>query len=321
MTIISAMTRSSADNDKDRLATQWVIRRDRGLTDAERRELDQWLRVDRRHVGAFARAQAAWAVAADRHIRVPEPDIVPARRRLLAGGGALAACLALGITGWRVLGPEQYRTAMGEVRRILLADGSVVTLNTDSAIAVDLGRKERRIDLDRGEAWFSVAADASRPFIVQAGLTRVDAPVSEFTLRRQEERADLMVTGGQVRTWVEGTAAPIPTLVTSGHRLSRDGDGNAAMASLSAQEARRRLAWREGMIILEGETLAAAAADFNRYNHRRIIITDPLLARQKMVGAFRAEDPESFARAAGVALGAPVAVGPDQIRIGSARSA
>lgn len=237
------------------------------------------------------------------------------RRALLAGGGALAAAAALGLTG-RYLGRERHETARGEVRHLSLPDGSLVTLNTDSALSVQFGETERRIDLNRGEALFTVARQ-TRPFIVTAGSTHIHCLDSAFAVRHLSPQVDILVTAGAVRTWEAGLIGTTPpTLVQSGQHLSRQAGQAPALTPLPAHEAERRLAWRTGMIILEGESLGAAASDFNRYNRRRLVVADPALTREKVFGAFRAEDPEAFARAAAIALGAPLTLSEREIRIG-----
>jgi transmembrane sensor len=91
----------------------------------------------------------------------------------------------------------------------------------------------------------------------------------------------------------------------------------SAPQALAPATVGRLLAWREGMVGLDGETLSEAAAEFNRYNDRHIVIDDPALGRERLVGYFRANDPESFAHAAARTLGAEVSVAGDELHLGS----
>jgi transmembrane sensor len=83
----------------------------------------------------------------------------------------------------------------------------------------------------------------------------------------------------------------------------------------ASADVERSLAWREGEIVLEGETLDEAVAQFNRYNARKLVISDPGLAAEKLVGQFRATDPQTFAEAVATTLGAKVEEEGDTIRL------
>src|SRR5262249_60437481 len=110
------------------------------------------------------------------HLSPPVSVPRPSRRGLLLlGGSGIAAAAAVGgWFGWRYLfGAETYSTAFGEQRRVALADGSTMKVNTQTTVRVSLGDKERRIWLDRGQAHFIVASDVLRPFRVFAGSEEV----------------------------------------------------------------------------------------------------------------------------------------------------
>jgi ferric-dicitrate binding protein FerR (iron transport regulator) len=110
------------------------------------------------------------------------------RRGLIAGlGAAAAACVAV------VVGPRlfsaRYGTALGEIRRVPLSDGSMAAINTDTALDVAMSPRLRHVKLDKGEAWFEVAKDARRPFVVESGPVRVRAVGTAFSVRRLEAAA------------------------------------------------------------------------------------------------------------------------------------
>jgi transmembrane sensor len=305
----------------NRQATEWLARIDRQGLDAQlKAELDQWLDGDTRRRGAFLRARASWQ-ALDR-AGAMEPAAAkpqPSRRGLLWGGGAIAASLA-GLLTVRVLGEKAERTeittALGEIRRTPLSDGSMAAVNTETVLAVEMRPRQRDITLDRGEAWFLVAKDKTRPFVVAAGEVRVRAVGTAFSVRRRGGGADVQVTEGVVETWVVGREKQAIRL-SAGSRAFI-GDAGVEKAAVEAPvEIDRSLAWRSGQIILDGDTLGDAAAEFNRYNARKVVITDPAVARQTLVGRFRTNEPENFARAVAAMVGAPVRVTNDEIRVGA----
>jgi transmembrane sensor len=168
----------------------------------------------------------------------------------------------------------------------------------------------------RGEAWFEVAKDPRRPFIVQAGAVRVQAVGTAFSVRRLDGGVQVMVTEGVVETWMVGDDRPRARVVSGAVLLVAASAPRQPVAA--ADEIEHRLSWRSGQISLSGETLEDAALEFNRYNHRQIVIDDPQLARQRFVGLFRTNEPESFAAAVAATVGARVTEAADAIHLGRA---
>src|SRR6202040_1387699 len=120
----------------------------------------------------------------------------------MLGGAAAAVCIAAAIVvGWMAWSHQgtSYRTAIGGIAAISMKDGSTVTLNTNSEIRVALNETERRVDLERGEAFFEVAKDHNRPFIVRVGDQRVIAVGTKFSVRREPNHVRVVVTEGRVR--------------------------------------------------------------------------------------------------------------------------
>ncbi|MBO9546323.1 FecR domain-containing protein [Caulobacter sp.] len=313
----------------DEEAADWAARVDAHGLDVEHDpELQAWLRGDARRAGAFLRAQAAISFL-DRgralaSVTPPVETIVaerPNRRALLAGlGGSVAAALAGGVGFWS-LRPRRLDTALGEIRRVPLADGSLVAINTQTSLDVAMKAKSRRIVLKQGEAWFQVAKDPKRPFVVAAGVARIRAVGTAFSVRRGDEPGagvDVMVTEGVVETWIEGDESS-RRRVSAGSRVILVGTASPVVAE-TPSEIERSLAWRNGEIALDGESLEQAAKLFNRYNSRQIVIEDPVLARERFVGLFQTNEPESFAAAVAATLGAVVADDAQAIRISRAHS-
>ncbi|WP_184718601.1 FecR domain-containing protein [Caulobacter sp.] len=307
-------------------ALNWVMALDRSNDARSQRRLDAWLAGDTRRQGAFLKAQAMWATMGEAASGAEVTPLFPAttqrkarrgidRRTAMIGGG-LAASLAAAI-GF-TLRPQVYRTEKGEQRAMPLEDGSTIRINTDSALSVALTRERRTIRLKDGEAWFKVAHDKARPFTVEAGGVAVQATGTAFAVRRAQNGVDVLVTEGSVDVW---------SLEAPGRKVALKAGQSLFVATAApapdkarilddAGEVRRKLAWRDGRIELDGETLGFAAAEFNRYNRLQLRVTGDALAGERLYGVFSVDDPEAFARAAQVSLRAFVQrPSPDEIAI------
>lgn len=312
------MEKQDTATEIDAEAARWLLRLDRhGRTPELEAELEAWQSEDPRRKGAFLRAEAAWTMMDragwnDSSKGKPHPRTILTRRHALLGGGIAAGLAAVGIY---MLKPSDYATEVGEVRLLPLSDGSVAQINTASSIQVALHPDKRIVRMDQGEAWFQVAKDKSRPFIVEAGSVRVRAVGTAFSVRRRQNGADVMVTEGVVETWTEGTRDK-PVRLTAGEKayVSEAEQVNRIVAAPS--EIDRELAWREGNIDLAGESLADAVAEFNRHNRRKLVIADPSIAAEPLYGVFHANDPQGFALAVRVSLDVEVHVSESQILIG-----
>lgn len=275
---------------------------DRGpLSPDEQQRLNAWLAEDARNTGAYVRAQAVWQLCGQPAVAggVVMPRRKPALNRRTAlgmGAGALAASLAAAYFGITRIMTPQYSTDIGEMSQKSLSDGSVIALDTASAVTARFDDALRRVQLDKGQALFDVAKDASRPFVVEAGPIRVKAIGTAFVVRRFEDAADVVVTEGVVAVW--NVAAPESKLkLAAGQSAMMPNEQSlpAEAHAMTAEQINQKTAWRTGQIILGGETLAYAAAEFNRYNKDKIQIADAALAQKTLVGGFRASDPQGFA--------------------------
>jgi transmembrane sensor len=319
------MDNRSSAREIDDEAADWATRLDGREPDArESRELEEWLRGDTRRQGALLRAEAALSFldrgrALSGVIPRPTRPGLLTRRRLLFAAASLGT-LAAGIGGVFMMlsGSRRYTTELGEVRRVPLADGSLAAINTQSVVEVAIKATERDVTLAQGEAWFQVAKDASRPFLVHAGRVRVRAVGTAFSVRRRDEGVEVMVTEGRVETWVVGHEDRKMGLAAGSTALvAEDQPLKVADAAVAID---RSLAWRDGQIALEGETLASAVAEFNRYNTQKLVIEDPALGQEKLVGQFRMTEPMAFARAVASTLGASVMADPASIRLSRSKA-
>jgi transmembrane sensor len=174
----------------------------------------------------------------------------------------------------------------------MLADGSRVTLNTNSRIEVRLRADRRIIELVRGEALFEVAHDAQRPFDVQAGDVVARAVGTQFDIDKREKRTVVTVVEGRVAMTVAGApSGQLPVLV-AGDRVVIDGAGSSKLEhGVSSIEA---TAWTQHQLVFKRRPLGEITDEFNRYNLGRIEIRDPSLQQQEVTGTFRSDDVASF---------------------------
>lgn len=299
------------------MAAHWVARMDSGAWTAEDEAgLQAWLAQDPARQGLLLRTHADWlavdvALAPAKAAKFDAKDALAGvarplwrRRRALAGMAALVVAGIVGKSQMRAAGVA-YQTKLGEIRRVPLSDGSTVTINTSTALKVRMEKRSRQVELDRGEAWFEVAKQADRPFVVVAGRVKARAVGTAFSVRRRDAGVEVMVTEGIVETWSDGDEAQRIRL-TAGQRAVMNENAAIHFEPTSASSVDRALAWRGGKVDLNGMTLADAADEFNRYNRRQIIIASPGIAGEKFDGLFSIDDPEGFAMAVKSSLNASV---------------
>ncbi|MGL3822934.1 FecR family protein [Sphingopyxis sp. R3-92] len=312
-------TESSIDD----MARLWAIRTAEGDMPAERQaEMEAWLNASSRHLGAYVRARAVWS-RLDRMVAVSQPQMAPVsdshtaspRRRWLYFGAGIAASIALLVgIGGIVTGPDEQRIAASDesVYRTTLEDGSRLLLDSGSAVAVRFDKVERRLELERGQAFFDVAHNERIPFVVETTSLRVTAVGTNFSvgLRDGGREALILVTEGAVRVQRKGGGAA--TIVRANEQLAADAD-RLTRSPLNSREVERQSAWQRGLLIFNGETLEVAAEAVNRYASKPVVIADESLARQKFVGMIHTGNSHSFANAAAAAFDASVEERPDSI--------
>ncbi len=226
---------------------------------------------------------------------------LPQRRH---GWRALAATAALALigsalwAGWQLGGRHEasYASRLGQVESVTLADGSTATLSSDSRVRVQMSRGERHVALLQGEAYFDVAHDSGRPFVVAAETRRIVAVGTRFSVRRDPQELRVVVTEGSVRLdgppGSDGRAAPV-SLLPAGSiaTVSRNG---VLVRSLPIAQAERYLEWRSGFLTFDDTSLAAAAAEFNRFNTRKLELADAGVAELRVGGNFRWTNTDDF---------------------------
>ncbi|TAL01574.1 MAG: FecR family protein [Rhodospirillaceae bacterium] len=211
-----------------------------------------------------------------------------------------------------------YATTVGERSTVTLRDGSVLTLNTDSAARVAFSEQERRIILTRGQALFEVAKNQSRPFVVYAGDERIVATGTAFDVRLDTTAVEVTLVEGHVLVDHADNAVRLKTIpqsaeLSAGERLvARPGD----VISVSPANVESVTSWTTGKLVFLNTRLSDAIAEENRYTHTPLNLADDSLADLRVNGVFRAGQPAEFARAVAQIYPLSIKDGPDgQIRI------
>jgi transmembrane sensor len=299
----------------EQAAYWWQVFHDGEASAAEHREFADWVARSPERVAAYLETAQLHKALKETSVRWPETsaeELIRAARSAPAElvqlrphasavseqresrfaprlAFALAASLivAVGIAWTMFRQPEQYMTAFGEQRSVMLADGTRVTLNTASKIEVELGDKHRVVRLVQGEALFEVAHDTTRPFDVSAGNATVRAVGTQFNVDARAQLTTVIVVEGRV-AFISGKA---PVLV-AGDRLVVGAAGTATLSHGNNVSA--ALAWTRHQLVFERRALGEVAAEFNRYNRGRITIETASLREQEVTGVFQSNDPASF---------------------------
>lgn len=310
--------------DPDEVATVWFARRRSGaMTPQEAGVLAGWLAADPAHQAAFDAVLQAWSaldlVRADPRVLAMR-EALPAPRRLGSPmtRRAIAACLAAvvmvgAVSGaarlWpsRAFADQSFRTGVGQKTTVTLPDRSVVMLNTDTVLRTRADKGRRMVYLDRGQAFFRVAKDASRPFVVTAGGRTITAVGTAFDVRVGARGLSVTLVEGKVRV-----ASPVPaagaaaqgaarrpaavetTEMVAGSQLIAPDDQRWSVARTDVVKA---TGWVRDQLIFQAEPLADVVAEMNRYSVRKIVIADAAVGGTLVSGNFRPGDVEGFARA------------------------
>jgi transmembrane sensor len=293
----------------------------------------RWLSANPANEIDYERQELAWEIAGE---LAKDPDIAalvaeaersptasrprPVRQHLLTWCAAAAAlgAVAVGIyVQWPADG-ELYATAVGEQRSIVLPDQSRIMLNTSTRARVSFSRTLRVIELESGEATFSVVHDPSRPFEVRAAHGTARALGTEFNVFSSSGGVTVAVLTGSVEVLAPATAggpmASHATVLMGGQEVTYAG---ASVSPVRAADAERINAWHSGRIAFENVALQQALDEFNRYSVTPLVFHDPSLAELRISGVFRIDETEAFLRALDTAFGIHAQRGTDAIELRS----
>lgn len=311
-------------------AAEWFIRlRDRDLTVAERRKYVRWLKQSPNHIAEFMRlcrmygrvkraklptlSPEAEAAAEDSNViaLMQRDSVAPVERRPEWFDSrklrlAVVACsLALvGVIATIAFSSNTIETDAGEWRTVQLADGSIVSTGPNTLMQVDYSKETRRINLAHGEAMFKVTNNPSRPFIVNAGGAIARAVGTRFGVERRADRIRVTVAEGKVAVVRGDQAAALEHAVDLSVATALVADEgleipiNAPKVPLHVEKVNsaHALAWANGQLILQTETVGEAVEEFNRRNRLQLRVDDPEIAGWHICCVFDAADPEAFAK-------------------------
>lgn len=290
-------------------AGRWLARLQGDITPQVERDFATWLEADPLHRRAYERAAGDWrdsVMLADSEVGRTRglrraPFLMRRTTHVGAAGLGLATVLALATVGlvhrdepFALVSPAEaanYRTAIGEIRTVRLADGSQLTLDTATLVRVTFTSDKRRLTLERGRARFRVAPDGRRPFIVGVAGGEVVARNAVFDVSVAERPARVATISGGVELLAAPSGADAPSQMLAAGQQMRLG-GDAVPKPISRTDAQ----WISGMLGLDATPLGDAIAAINRYNRLQLRLADPGLADLSVTGAFRARDPQGFAR-------------------------
>jgi transmembrane sensor len=282
-------------------ATRWVAQRRGGdCSPEEQRAFLRWLNADKANGKAYAQAENLWQqlggldTIADRQLHEARAYLAQKRRKSFRRsmiGFALAASLVA--VAWQAdwlsyLNDQSYRTALGERKSVMLADGSRVDINTGSEVAVHYSRRGRELRLIRGQAAFAVAHNDTRPFDVLAEKMRIRDIGTQFDVRQRADRVEVSVLEGNVEVSARDGAAVQP--LRQGQRLSYSAAGDTtAIESIDINAAG---AWRDGRIVFKSQPLGEVLAELGRYHTASVAVTSPRILTIKVSGAVPSGDLE-----------------------------
>ncbi|MFT5482718.1 MAG: transmembrane sensor [Halieaceae bacterium] len=232
----------------------------------------------------------------------PELQTGVSRRRSAIGAGLAVAASVLAFTLLPLqpgvgTGVDHYRTAIGQQLTVNLDDGSRVMLNTDSQVTVDYEKGQRRLKLVNGEAFFKVAHDEKRPFVVHTGTAEVTALGTAFNIFRSGGVSEITVTDGvvQVREVSNSTThAPTTRVVHTDMRVASSAGG---LDQPSPADPGRVTAWQQGLLPADGMNLAELVSELQRYHSQRLLIGSYALSQRTMSGIFDLSEPRNIIKA------------------------
>lgn len=299
----------ASDRSRTEEASRWFTELKRSSITAQAlHDFREWRR-DAANAAAFAEVERMWDAAgslAERPLikaatdatlaRRPARPATPVRRFPIVPMAMGLASLAL-VSGGALVAVARYEptyaTKVGGQRLEQLSDGSRVRLNTDTKLRVKFHGDERRIALIRGEAFFDVAPDAARPFIVETDGAQVRALGTKFEVRRDAQSVRVTLVEGRVEVSKSGagskaTLKPNETVTINARGVTAPRSTDAAQDS----------SWTTGRLTFRGAPLRSAISEINRYSQTKIVLpTESPLAAEPVSGQFEPGDTETFVAA------------------------
>lgn len=310
-------------------AAAWLLRIQEGFSQSDFREWRQWLAEDDAHAVTFDAVREFWQeadlvsdlpwpgdqeLATDTYdgylaLQLPPNSVRRVRRRQgsrrfwLAAAASIAAIGLIGLGLIQEFGQStsSYRTVIAEHRTIPLQDGSNITLGAKSEVVVAYARDVRRVELRSGEAYFKVAKDEARPFVVMAGTKSVRAIGTEFNVSIGVRDIKVSVVEGWVR--IEGPL-PVSDGSTTGLRVGAvanlssgdvlDFNATGSVGIVNEVDPMLSTSWLDGRLAYDGASLESVIADVNRYSPTELIIGDEATKRLIFTGTIFSTDIDNW---------------------------
>jgi len=297
-------------------AARWFVRlRASPMTPRLDTRFRRWLAADPANEVNYERHELAWELAGelanDEEIQtlLAEAQSKTAGRRAghllrlpLSWAAAATTVLALGIgiyLQWTA-SEQLYITAVGEQRTVVLPDQSRMSLNTATRARVHFRRNARMIELDYGEATFSVTPDTRRPFEVHAAQGRARALGTEFNVMSSAQGVTVSVLSGKVEVTGPESLHAAPAILGRCQEVTYDATHVSAVQHANAK---RIFAWHSGRIDFEDVDLEHAIAEFNRYTGTPIVLGTGSLGTLRVTGVFRIGATDALLQSLNIAFG------------------
>lgn len=295
-------------------ALDWLMQLQEAPDDAATRQaFEQWLAGDPVRQEAVARLERMRALPALRAATrrdaarlgtaASRPRAPASRWKMPAMAAAAAVLLAIGLHEYSALmirWQADYVTVVGDIRTIALPDGSSMTLNTDSAVALDFEDGRRQVRLLQGEAFFDVRKDPDHPFRVAAAFSEAEVKGTAFAVRTDEVEDRVLLTRGAVE--VSRLSDPHDSrLLAPGQMVEATA---SALSDAVAVDPARPLAWLDGRIVISDQPLSEALGELRRYFDGVIVIANRQAGATPVNGTFRLADPEAAIRTLAASAGA-----------------
>ncbi|MBY8825218.1 FecR family protein [Sphingomonas colocasiae] len=273
----------------DARALSWFVANQAG---DDPQGFEAWRAADPRHDAAYARIERLWGSSA---LAGAARRVRPGRRtRAATTASALALCLfavtgiGLRLTGTQIAWPADHATAIGEIATARLDDGTLVTLDSGSAIDADIGGDRREIRLLRGRAFVTVAKDA-RPFRMLSGDAVIRDIGTRFAVARGAAGEQVAVEEGVVE--LRATAdAPARAVLGAGQASAARGAGLAPVHAIEPFEA---FGWTRGRLYFSGRPLGDVVDELRRYHRGWIVVANGDAATMRISGGLRLDDPDA----------------------------
>ena len=314
-------------------ARAWVVQLDGDPGKDEIMEFRAWLQKSPLHREIFRQASETWGDM-DRLAEVyfahddsrKDVRFLPrftSNRFIFASGIAFACLIMVAVVSIFILNQNYankqvsssrvstaYKTTIGEIRTVVLPDGTNVKMNTDTSLNVSYGQETRLVNLKAGEAFFEVAHDADKPFVVRVGNYLVRATGTAFSVKMLDNNFDVLVTNGQVDVkalkhpssdygMLDLRSVDHSNLLATLSKdqkfiLHGDQDKPELIESVKPGGVEKSLSWRDGMLMFDDDPLENVITEINRYSTTKVVISDSRIRDIRFGGYFHISDISSI---------------------------